>query len=291
MAYRLYRVLTLLLVCTLLFASCVENDTDLIPSYVHVDTSYLHTENGLSGSASHRIVDSWLYVDNQQIGVFETPVDIPVLDEGAVNLRFKAGVMANGISDSRRAYEFYDPYETDVVLVKDSVININPVYEYKDNVVFSWIEDFEDLQVSMKKTDISDTCMFITSDNTEVNPVYGKDACGKIVLTQENSKDFFELISDTTYVLPQDGSPVVLEIDYKTESIITVGVFAFDPLAHQVSVLNLNPTDTWKKVYVYLTTAITSYINSDYYKVFIGGYLDEDEEESVILIDNIKLLY
>jgi len=85
---------------------------------------------------------------------------------------------------------------------------------------------------------------------------------------------------------------VVLEMDYKTQSVITVGVFAFDPLAHQVSVLNLNPTDgEWKKVYVYFTTAITSYINADNYKVFIGGYLDEDQDRSEIYIDNIKLLY
>lgn len=288
MTHRLFRILTLLLVCTLMFASCVETDADLVPSYVRVDTSYLMTGNGNSGSASHRIVDSWVYVDNEQIGVFETPVDVPVLDEGAVTLRLKAGVMANGISDARRAYEFYEPYETDVTLVKDSIIVVNPVYEYKDDVTFSWIEDFEDLQVSMKKTDVSDTCMFIT---TEPEEVFEKNASGKIVLTQENSKDFFELISDTTYVLPQDGSTVVLEIDYKTETVITIGLFAFDPLAHQVSVLNLNPTDSWKKVYVYLTTAITSYINSDYYKVFIGGYLEEGEEESVVLIDNIKLLY
>ncbi len=288
MTHRLFRTLAIFAICTLLFASCVDNGTDTIPSYVKVESSSLQTDGGTSGSSSHRIVDSWLYIDDQIIGVFETPVDIPVLDEGNVRIRMKAGIMSNGISESRRVYEFYNYYETQARLVRDSAIVINPVYSYKDNVTFAWIEDFEDLQTSMDATALSDTAMFVTTNPEEV---FEKNACGKIVLARQDSTVFFEVITDTAYRLPQDGSAVVLEIDYKTESTITIGVFAFAPSPHQVSVLNLNPTDSWKKVYVYLTTAITSYINSDYYKIFIGGYLEEGQEESVILVDNIKLLY
>jgi hypothetical protein len=289
MTHRLLRILTLSVFSSLLLVSCIDESRENIPSYVAVDHSILQVNEGFSGSASHRIADVWLYANEDLIGVFETPVDIPVLDEGLTDFRFKAGIMVNGISDSRRAYEFYNPYETEAVLVRDSTILINPVYTYKDNVTFAWIEDFEDLQVSMVKTTTSDTAMVITTNPDEV---FEKNASGKIVITTEDEKDFFEMISDTSYILPQDGSPVVLEMDYNTQSVITVGVFAFDPLAHQVSVLNLNPTDgEWKKVYVYFTTAITNYINADNYKVFIGGYLDEDQDRSEIFIDNIKLLY
>ncbi|PID93357.1 MAG: hypothetical protein CSA95_08230 [Bacteroidetes bacterium] len=286
MAHQLYRLLALFLISLLLFASCIKETP--IPSYVRVEKSLLESYEPVSGSSSHQIVDVWLYVDNQQIGVFETPVNIPILKEGPVSLRLKAGVMANGIADSRRVYEFYLPYEQEVNLVRDSVIVVTPVYAYRENTSFSWIEGFEDLRVNMERTKNSDTTLFITSNPEEV---YEGNASGKVVLSAPDSVSYFEVVSDTTYRLPQDGSIVVLEFDYKTESVFTVGLTAFDQVWRRTPVLNLNPTDDWKKVYVYLTTAVTTHINAEYYKVFIGGVLDEEEEQSVILLDNIKLLY
>ncbi len=286
MAHQLYRLSVLSLISLLIFSSCV-TDTP-IPSYVRVEESFLQSYEPVSGSSSHRIVDVWLYVDNQQIGVFETPVNIPVLKEGPVSLRMKAGVMANGIANSRRAYEFYLPYEQEVNLVRDSVLTVNPVYAYREDVTFSWIEGFEDLRVNMEKAKNSDTTLFVTSNPEEV---YEGNASGKVVLSEPDSVRFFEVVSDTTYRLPQDGSVVVLEFDYKTESVFTVGLLAFDQVWRRTPVLNLNPTDEWKKVYVYLTTAVNTYINAAHYKVFIGGVLGEEQEQSVILLDNIKLLY
>ncbi len=288
MTHRLLHILTVLITAFVICTSCVKNDEESIPSYISVDTSYLVSQSGFSGSPSHRISDVWLYVDEQLIGAYETPVDIPVLADGPVDIRMKAGIMVNGISDSRTAYEFYKPFETSLTLVRDSVIILNPQYTYKDNVTFKWIEDFEDFQSSFSRQRTSDTTMNITTD---VSEVFEGNASAKIVLDTNAGVDFFEFVSDTNYILPQDGSSVVLEMNYKTESVLTVGIFAYEPFANQVSILNLNPTDEWKKVYVYLTTAITTYLNADYYTIFIGGYPDEGQEESVILIDNIKLLY
>ncbi|HPE86790.1 MAG: hypothetical protein PHU97_08310 [Bacteroidales bacterium] len=287
--FSLFLMLLVFSVIQVFFISCGKTDPDSIPSYIAVDTSFLQSQSALTGSSSHRIVDVWLYADEQLIGAFETPVMIPVLEEGNVKLRFKPGIMANGIGESRQAYSFLSPYEITARLTRDSVVIINPVYTYKDNVQMVWIEDFEDLSANLKKSAKSDTSVLITTSPGEV---FEGSASGKIVLTKEPSRQFFEVLSDTSYVLPQDGSTIVLEMNYKTETVFTVGVFVnTSTTMTQVSVLNLNATDTWKKVYIYLTTAVNTNSSALDYSIFFGGFIDEEASQSVVYLDNLKLLF
>ena len=288
MAHRLSYILTLIVIfITAGLLSCVKNDPENIPSYITIDRSYVETEYMLEGTQNHKITDAWLYVNEELIGAFETPVTIPVLNEGIANIRIKPGIKANGISDARELYPFLKPYEITTRITRDSTVIINPVYIYKEGTTFAWKEDFDDVRVSMKKTARSDTTVVITTNPEEV---FEGGYSGKITLTED--KDFFEIITDTTYVLPQNGSRVFLEMNYKCESILTVGLFVNGiTTMEQVSVLNLNPSAKWNKIYVNLTTAVTSDENALDYSVFIGGIITDGVDMEENYIDNLKLIY
>jgi len=288
MAHRLLHILTLIVVfISAGLWSCVKNNPESIPSYINVDTCYVKTEYLLAGTQDHKITDVWLYVNEELIGAFETPVTIPVLDDGIANIRLKPGIKANGISDARELYPFLDPYEITTRITRDSVVTINPTYEYREGATFAWKEDFDDVRVSMKKTSRSDTTVVITTNPEEV---FEGGYSGKITLTED--KDFFEIITDTAYVLPQGTSKVFLEMNYKTESTITVGLYVNGySTMEQVSVLNLNPSAEWNKIYVNLTTAVNSDGNALDYSVFIGGFITDGVTMEENFIDNLKLIY
>lgn len=288
MAHRLLHILTLIIVfISAGLLSCVKNDPESIPSYITIDSCSVETTYLLQGTSDNKISDAWLYVNEELIGAFETPVTIPVLNEGIANIRIKPGIKANGISDARELYPFLEPYEITTRITRDSTVKINPVYIYKEGTTFAWKEDFDDVRVSMKKTARSDTTVVITTNPEEV---FEGGYSGKITLTED--KGFFEILTDTAYVLPQTGSRVFLEMNYKCETVLTVGVFVNGySTMEQVSVLNLNPSAGWNKIYVNLTTAVTSDQNALDYSVFIGGIITEGVDMEENYIDNLKLIY
>jgi len=47
----------------LLLYSC--NKEEPIPAYIHIDKIDLKTNYSIQGSNSHKIIDAWIYVDDQ----------------------------------------------------------------------------------------------------------------------------------------------------------------------------------------------------------------------------------
>ncbi|HEY0262319.1 MAG TPA: hypothetical protein VGB95_04790, partial [Chitinophagales bacterium] len=78
-----------------------------IPVYIQIDSMSVQTNQSTQGSASSKITDAWLYVNGEQIGVFELPAKIPVLKSGDLRVSISAGIKDNGIANTRAAYPFY----------------------------------------------------------------------------------------------------------------------------------------------------------------------------------------
>jgi hypothetical protein len=83
-----------------------------VPAYIRVNSIPVVTEPITQGSNSSNITDAWIYADDQLIGAFELPCDVPVLDLGTKKISIGAGIKINGISSLRAPYPFYKFYET-----------------------------------------------------------------------------------------------------------------------------------------------------------------------------------
>jgi hypothetical protein len=123
------------------------------------------------------------------------------------------------------------------------------------------------------------------------NQTFEGSHSGIIVLNEDTP--LYEGASFEAFVLPADGTPVVLEMNYKTNTMFTVGIFA--QTATQIiqdPIIYLNPKAEWNKIYINLTNKLwqTSEDVIDF-KIFFGAVFQEDVEEAEILIDNIKLIY
>ncbi|MFH0866835.1 MAG: hypothetical protein V1904_11620 [Bacteroidota bacterium] len=278
----------LTVVMMVLVNSCdIINPEEPVPSYIHIDKFNLSTTIE-QGSNSSRISDAWVYVDDQLIGAFELPATMPVLFEGVHKVMVKPGIKVNGIAGTRAIYPFYTYYSLDIILIPDSVITVNPSITYNAETVFIWKEAFEDGGISIETTPFSDTIIEKTLPNAP--EVFEGNYSGIIHL--DDNHTLFEGRSINSFDLPGGDTPVFLEMNYKTESEIYMGLFANSSTqSDPVGILTLNKSSTWNKIYINLKNAINSSTSATDFQVFFHIEKSSDVTNSVILLDNIKLVH
>jgi hypothetical protein len=288
-------VFPFLQVCLLavLLSGC-DNDKDsvLVPSYVTIDQFSITTDYG-QGTASHKISDAWVYVDETLIGAFELPARVPILTEGNQNITIRPGIKINGIASTRAIYPYLLPVTRQVRLVKDSAVSLSPINtRYRTNVTFPWLEGFELSGLTMDTTSKSTVALQRTSDPALVFSMPGESNSfsGLIQLTSDTS--IFEVVTRETYEFPAAGSEVFLEMNFKTTNSIVVGVFyKTNGMQVQRPLLVLNKSDEWNKIYVNLTVPKYDTPGATEFRIFIGAQTDQGNEQATILLDNLKLVH
>jgi hypothetical protein len=276
--------LTILIMCN----SCEEFESDQeVPSYIQIDSIGLTTEYDVQGTSSHSITDAWIIVNDRLIGAFELPAVVPVLAEGLCDVRVMAGIKQNGIASTRIPYPYYQPLEKqNIRLTRDSITKISGNVTYYSNTFFAWKEDFES-NLTIVESNKSDTVIERTSIEDEV---FEGEYSGRITLT--DIKSFYLGYMENEVDLPKLNTPVFLEMNYKIENLLIVGLYSqITGSILQEPVLNVNTTDTWKKIYINLTPIVNRNANAYNFKVYFESSLGVNSDQAIVLLDNIKLVH
>ena len=179
----------------------------------------------------------------------------------------------------------FDPYQENVNLVPGESITLTPTVTYNSGVQFKWMEDFENASLSFLYHAASDTIVF--KQNNSVSTGLNS---GEVFL--DANMNFFEATSIAYNDIPRSLSPVYLEMDFKTNEPLLIGVYHDN---EQYGVVTLNTTDEWKKIYVNLTDVISAKQSATAVKVFFGIQATSSNpfltSNPNIFIDNIKLLH
>ena len=271
------RIIYKIFVFLFIFISCEKDDK--IPSYLKVNNVNLNYNQNF-GSITENITDVWVYIEDNLQGVYEIPVEFPIIEEGIKNIRVKAGIKANGIASTRIQYPFYSSFLDTINLVKDETIEIFPTFSYND-AFDAIIEDFENSGTTVDSTISSEI------DFTIVNEDENKYAFAEIVFPLIN----FE-IATQDLTLPQQGAPVYLELDYKSSTEFLVGMYINYPQDVVKSELVwVTSKQDWNKIYINLTQTVSESIGAQSFKVFINMRRNDPSSNEEISLDNIKVLY
>lgn len=272
------RLLFLLFLLPGLTTGCnLINPEEPLPTYMVIPDIDLTTNYLAEGSASHKIVDAWVYVDNNPIGVFALPARFPVIAESGT-LQVVPGILERGISNTREPYPFYESFVTDYTYAPATDDTIFPSISYKENTIFPLKEDFE------SGNEFSG--MTVTSIASEV---YEGDKSGVARLDATNDT---LLAFSTAYELPGGGTRVYLELDYRND-------IAFNILlqANQVQgnttleyLITANPQQDWNKMYVDVTN-ITSGLNANNYQIVFATTLPDSIATANLYWDNVKIVH
>ena len=263
--------------------SCGKFYKEQIPAYLHISKMNLSTNYPGEGSNANNIENIWVYVDDQTIGVFQLPVTFPVLYEGVHEVKIKAGIKNNGIITTRIPYPFYETSIANINLIKDSVITISPTIHYNSNTTFTWKEDFEGAAFSIVDTSGTDTVMKVNTTD-----VYEGNKCG--IVNLDASKVYYEGRSSSAFTLPQGGAPVYLEVNYKCNNQFGIGIYSGNYTGSQIY-LFVNPSTTWQKIYVELTSLTSGAGNTNPFRIFFNMYKSDTVAAPQLLIDNVKLVH
>jgi|ERR1051326_6099350 hypothetical protein len=256
-----------------------------IPSYIHIDKINLTTNASLEGSNSNKIVDAWVYIDDNPVGAYEMPCTFPVLYSGTHHIKVLAGVKENGISETRIIYPFYSTYETDITLTQGQAVKINPSVGYMTGTNFQWLEAFEGSGHTLCNSAATpDTIMKITAVPSEIFEGTGS---GKVTITADS---YFGK-SCTQFDLPNNN--VFLEINYKCNTEFIAAVVGYDVAGAQTypaNPIHIRPSSDWNKIYVNLKDDINSEPSSLKFSVYFAMLYDSNVSSSNLYLDNIKLI-
>jgi hypothetical protein len=286
------------IIITLFISSCeIYNPAEPVPSFIHIQNISVVTDPAVEGTNSSKITDAWVYIDGKLVGAYELPVTLPVLSEGTHSLLVKAGIKVNGISATRAPYPFYDYYSETVSLTPGQIINVSPVVKYVSGIDWAslnvWTEDFEsagmELDTSATGSDAAMEHRTITPGTTHPEVFEG---AGSGVVYVDHLKPKFEFMTTSSFALPRGDSPVFLELNYRCNHQFVVGVFAHSPGgSYQYKTLNINPSENWNKIYVYMSPTISASPGSTDYTVFFGMLNTSGSDGLYLNLDNIKLIH
>lgn len=282
----------IVLALSMLIFSCEKGSEEDIPSYISLDRISLNPEG--QGTSSQKISDAWIYIDNEFIGAFEIPfTKVPVLQAGKHQLKIYPGIKMNGIASTRVPYSFYSPVITEINLVHDSILNLgSPTVKYSTNAKFAWMEDFEQSAISIDTSARSLFKLERTSDPQLVfqQPGEYNSYSGLAIILSDSG--IFECVSHDSFDLPVNGSDVFLELNYKTNNAVTVGLLVNKySQTIQEPLIILNRNSAWNKIYINLTSAVINHQDAIDFKIFFGVVKENDVVEAQFLIDNIKLVH
>ncbi len=262
--------------------SCEKNkNIQEIPSYLSVSNIDLVT-NLDQGKNTHKIIDIWLYVNDQFQGAYELPAVIPLLHKDTNNIKMFAGIKDNGIASTRVRYHFYKSFEKNVFLVEDSIVNIQPSFRYTDNAIVEY-ENFEGVGTNIDTTLKSEIDFEVKTENG--------NSFAYAHLTGNYLK--FEASTDDFENLPQQGSPVYLELDYQSNHTALIGAYINNP----TSVINkdlvwISPKEEdWNKIYINMTKTVSEALGNNSIKFYINVFRTDTTKEAWIKFDNLKIIY
>jgi len=140
---RMIKYLYILFI-SVLFANCTLTDSDQpIPAYLEITDVNVNTIQS-QGEPTHKITDVWAYADNQLIGVFEIPCKIPVITTGeTTEFLIFPGFRNNGERSRSFTYNLMDQLRFTETIAPGEVIQKSLTFEYKEDVIFDFVEGFE----------------------------------------------------------------------------------------------------------------------------------------------------
>ena len=267
-----------------LLSSCSIFDGEpLEPAYLFIDTFSVTADPITQGSGTEKVQDGWVYINGQQLGVFQLPTTIPVLDTGMVEITVFGGVKENGLTGLSTIYPFYRGYELERQLVPFQTDTLTPAVTYQSGLSFLFLERFE-IGNGFSVTSPGNVALSITTNPDEV--LEGNRSAVALI----DSTNYLRITTDPV-TLPPVGQPVWAEIDYKCNTEFEFWLTGFYAGGVPVSsyMISVPPRDSWNKIYLNLGVKVQQF-QADSYGLEIRALKNDSLDTGILYFDNIKIV-
>ena len=282
--------------------SCNKNLAAEIPAYIEIhEFNYINnTESEKPYTSSHqstKITDAWVTMDDQFLGAFEIPCKIPIhldnnMQSGIHSFDIYPGIKVNGIAASRAQYPFYKKFSLDTVLSQNSTTLLNPTTEYSDVAIdlFDGLGAFEDSDIILNTKNSSQMPACANLSSNRATPIIQTETVfqgeSSLAIHLNSEQNYFHISTDTIDL----AGTTFLELNFKTSTTLMAGVIIINyPQEKKEELIQLHPTNTWKKTYLDITPLINEGNSYSSFKIYFEGCGLNNSTEH-IYIDNLKLM-
>jgi hypothetical protein len=270
------------------------NPQEDVPGFLLVSPFQL-TTTPAQGSNSAKITEVWVSVDGEFLGAFALPARVPILGSGLRQVSLQTGIKDNGISTTPDIYPFYTITNTDIDIQPNQTSSLQPTVTYLPETRFAFIENFEGPQhiFTERRFGGPDQAM----QKSTQNPFEG-NASGLITLDSANT--IAEIATGPVFRNLNERSPFVyLEMDYKSDVPVLVGLVGFGPntppTGRTLYEAGFLPKENWNKIYFNLSQSIFASGLSDFQVVVQAAIPVQNgtptRNSARVWLDNVKLLH
>lgn len=277
----------------ILFSGCRKFDPKIdAPSYLEIRDYEVITDSLTQGTDVQSFTDVFVSSSTKSYGYYPIPGKIPVPLEGATYLSLRPAILVNGVKFLRVDYPVMKGCDSVLPLKRGEVLPFTPVFKYFSGMTFPLVESFEgNLNYNLKNSDATDT---FTARIDTANAVYGAQC---LMMRMDASHTVTQVQSTYGFSLPTNGPSIYLEFNYKGNFQLEAGLIGS---SSQGSIVNssqrsaggVNPSGTWKKMYINLTDIVRTPPYFSYY--FLYFYTAKNFDPSVanpqVFIDNVKVV-
>lgn len=275
------------------------NPEEELPIYVSIEDPLVEIRAQPSLFSAAGIKDAWVFLQNEQIGVFEMPVVVPVLpNESGTTLRIGGGVFETGLSGFRLEYPFWDDVNLslDGALPLDTVV-VRPRFRYfprDTSLVYAYEAGFEGGSTNIES--LTPTSNHTTIQVSTEDKFVGLQS-GKVNFTSTRFQ--FEGVSPLLS-LPQTGfNDIWCEVSYRNDipfTVLMVGLAPGSPIEVELptNVVFSSPNE-WNTAYIHLNDLARSLPAGAVFKlIFRASSLEagtSSGRNGFLFLDHIRLIH
>lgn len=295
----------LLLWAVILIASCKQ--PNLTPAYILItpedinncvdvsnfnethNTSY--DEEQLSAFQQHTFTHVNVYVNGKNLGCWEVPCKVPVLDmngEDSASVVILPAFRMTGMTNTVMGYPFFN------VLMKKLVLKPNETYQLSDDPLSFRYTSYS--ECPYLETFINSSSFTTTDTSHNITFLPDRRDGRSVGVISMTTDDYFDVA--TPYIsLPARNYYVMLEITYKIDSNVDVGLkLSTGQNPNTVHSLGgmYSTNGEWKTIYFDLAKVISGYhytgSSLTTASIVLTG-IGEKNKNTNFYIDNIKIIY
>lgn len=274
--------------CSYMCSCNIINPAEKVPTFIYLDSVRVtSSELSRTGSTNSKVTSAWVYQDNNLVGVFGVPSNIPIPLDKAATVKILPGISLDGLKNFQDQYDFYT-FDTFTVQPQPGVqIHHTSKVEYTSAARIQIVCDFETGNTFRKTNEdnTSDTTIIRTADKSKV---FEGGGSGLITLDVNHPTSENINTPDNYYTIPTGKSYV--EINYKSDVDFEVGLQGTQSgnIVYEYPVV-IKATDTWNKMYIGLESLVGTF-NSSAYRIMIKASLPDGQATGYVLVDNIKIV-
>lgn len=261
------------------------------PEVLEVSAFSLST-SAAQGTAEHGVEEVWVYGESEKLGVYPLPAQVALPPNVSQTLLLWPGIKANGVSATRREYRLYQPVEVTLDGNPETLEVVDFASSYADNAVIQLAENFDNTNRFSNTTGGNAEVVRVT----EGSQVFEGNGSGYIHLDAEHSQ-LVAATNEVNFVLPATA-PLYLEFHYKCDVEFLVGLKVIGGASagnHPLLGLNTTCEDdgtcVWKKMYLDLYPAVSSWPDALVYELLLTASVPTDGTEGNIWVDNFKFVH